>query len=408
MKEYDVIIVGAGIAGLYAAYKIKTLSPKITFKILEASPRKWIGGRAGEMNFRGTSVVTGAGIGRKMKDKLLIQLLHDLKIEYSEFPIHHRFSKELQGECNVKKVFEHLKSKHPKQSIGKTFKEYAEPILGKDGYSLFVICSGYSDYEKEDSYDTLYHYEFDDNFSDGVGLSISWPKLIDSLVEKIGSHNIITSCRVTKLLEYLDPDYCELSCENGKHFFAKKVILAATIDSVKKLLPKDRIYNDIGGQVFLRLYGKFSKDSIPLMQEAVPGFTIVRGPLQKIIPMDSKEGIYMIAYSDNKSAKQLQKYLKNTAENREYISHLLEKALNIPKGELHMTSILDAYWEIGTHYYKPLAPGFKTREEFIEDAQHPRDNILVIGEMVALNQGWVEGALDSVKRVLTKSWLEKA
>lgn len=406
MKEYDVIIVGAGIAGLYAAYKIKTFSAKTTFKILEASPRKWIGGRAGEMNFSGTSVVTGAGIGRKKKDHLLINLLHDLKIKYSEFPIHHRFSKELQGRCKPKEVFEHLKLNHPKHSIGKTFKEYAEPMLGKNAYSLFVICSGYSDYEKEDSYDTLYHYEFDDNFSDGVGLSISWPKLIDTIVEKVGSQNIITSCRVTKLAD--DSDYCKLSCENGKKFIAKKVILATTIDSVKKLLPKDPIYKDIMGQAFLRLYGKFSKESIPLMKMMVPGFTIVRGPLQKIIPMDSKEGIYMIAYSDNKSAKQLQKYLKNTEENREYISHLLEKALNIPKGELHMTSIIDAYWEIGTHYYKPLAPGFNTREEFIEDAQHPSDNILVVGEMVALNQGWVEGALDSVNKVVTKGWLEKA
>jgi hypothetical protein len=408
MKDYDVIIVGAGIAGLYAAYKIKTLSPKMTFKILEASPRKWIGGRAGEMNFSGTSVVTGAGIGRKMKDKLLIELLKDLKLTYSEFPIHHRFSKQLQGGCDVKTIFEHLRSKHPSGSIGKTFKEYAEPILGKDGYSLFVICSGYSDYEKEDSYDTLYHYEFDDNFSDGVGLSISWPKLIDALVKNIGSQNIITSCRVTKLQEYLDSDYFELSCENGKKFISKKIILATTIDSLKKLLPKDPIYKDIGGQEFLRLYGKFSKDSIPLMQEAVPGYTIVQGPLQKIIPMNSKEGIYMIAYSDNKSAKQLKKYLKNTVENREYISRIIEKSLNIPRGEIKLVSILDAYWEIGTHYYKPLSKKFKSREEFIEEAQHPSDNILVIGEMVALNQGWVEGALDSVKRGLTKDWLKNA
>jgi hypothetical protein len=116
----------------------------------------------------------------------------------------------------------------------------------------------------------------------------------------------------------------------------------------------------------------------------------------------------MIAYSDNKSAKKLQKYIKNTSENREYISHLLEKALDIPRGELNLVRILDAYWEIGTHYYKPLSKMFKTREEFIDAAQHPNDNILVVGEMVALNQGWVEGALDSVKRVLTKSWLEKA
>jgi len=402
MKEYDIIIVGAGIAGLYAAYIIKRISPKINVIILEASPRKWIGGRAGSMNFNKTQVVTGAGIGRKKKDKLLIKLLDELKIKYNEFPIHHNFSKELQGECNVKEVFEHLKSRHPKQSIGKTFKEYAEPILGKDGYALFVTCSGYSDYEKADSYDTLYHYEFDDNFSDGIGLSISWPTLVDAIVEKIGSHNIITSCRVSKLVDC--SDYFELFCENGKQFIAKKVIIATTIESLKKLFSKYSIYNNIMGQTFLRLYGKLSKSSIPFM---VNGYTIVRGPLQKIIPMNRAEGIYMIAYSDNKSAKQLKKYLENTPENREYISRLLEKTLHIPKDNLKLVSILDAYWEIGTHYYKPLSKEFKNREEFIKDAQHPADNLLVVGEMIALNQGWVEGALDSVKKVVTKNWIEK-
>ena len=34
----------------------------------------------------------------------------------------------------------------------------------------------------------------------------------------------------------------------------------------------------------------------------IPSYTIVMGPLQKIIPMDPNKGIYMIAYSDNKNS----------------------------------------------------------------------------------------------------------
>ena len=44
----DVIIIGSGIAGLYAAYQIKRLAPaNTTFLILEKNPKKWMGGRAG-------------------------------------------------------------------------------------------------------------------------------------------------------------------------------------------------------------------------------------------------------------------------------------------------------------------------------------------------------------------------
>jgi hypothetical protein len=32
--------------------------------------------------------------------------------------------------------------------------------------------------------------------------------------------------------------------------------------------------------------------------------------------------------------------------------------------------------------------------------------MLVVGEVVAPNQGWTEGALDSVKNVLTKQWIK--
>ena len=133
------------------------------------------------------------------------------------------------------------------------------------------------------------------------------------------------------------------------------------------------------------------------MKEYVPGYTIVPGPLQKIIPMDANKGVYMIAYSDNENATLLKPYLKNNEENREFFCTLLEKSLGIPENSLHLIAIKDYYWSIGTHYYTPLQRKlYKNREDFIEKAQHPEKNILVVGEMVSLNQGWTEGALESV------------
>ena len=38
-------------------------------------------------------------------------------------------------------------------------------------------------------------------------------------------------------------------------------------------------------------------------------------------------------------------------------------------------------------------------------AQHPEKGVLVVGEAISINQGWTEGALDSVKAVLTKKWI---
>ena len=57
------------------------------------------------------------------------------------------------------------------------------------------------------------------------------------------------------------------------------------------------------------------------------------------------------------------------------------------------------FWDEGTHFYLPLSNKFKSREQFIKEAQHPDKNLWVIGECVALNQGWTEGALSAVDKI---------
>jgi monoamine oxidase len=37
--------------------------------------------------------------------------------------------------------------------------------------------------------------------------------------------------------------------------------------------------------------------------------------------------------------------------------------------------------------------------------QRPDKNIIIVGELISLRQGWVEGALESVNITVTKEWL---
>jgi hypothetical protein len=189
------------------------------------------------------------------------------------------------------------------------------------------------------------------------------------------------------------------------------------------LFPKNPIYREIEGQPFLRVYGKFAKQSIPIMKEYVRGYTCVPGPIQKMIPMNAEEGVYMIVYNDNANAVAMKSRTENTAENREYYCRLIERSVGMPAGRLHLVGIRSYYWPVGTHYFKPLKTEgisgseesgnrkplnidkYKTREEFIAATQHPADGILVVGEVVSKHQGWVEGALESVNAAVTKRWI---
>ena len=388
-KVYDIIIIGSGLAGLYSAYKIKQLNPNMSVLILEKNKKQWIGGRTSNEQFYGTEVVTAAGIGRKNKDHLLVQLLKELHMPYHEFTSSHNYITDFQP-ININETMHMLKKEYKDDTPNKpiTFKDFATKYLGTKKYKQFVITSGYSDYEKEDAFDTLYNYGMDDNAGKLIGLSISWKDLVAKLIDKIGPQNIKANQNVVQINTMIDlvskDPVCifDVETKKGVVYKCNKIIVATTISSLLHLFPsKSGIY-----------------------KQYIKGYTVVEGPLQKIIPMDPEKGVYMIAYSDNASAIILKEHLENTEANREYFEDLLEKTLGIEEGLLKINALLDFYWTIGTHYYEPLK-GYKNRTAFINAAQHPDKNILVVGEVVSKHQGWVEGALESVETVLNKKWL---
>jgi thioredoxin reductase len=405
-RYYDIIIIGSGISGLYSAYNIKNISPSTSFLILEKYKKNWIGGRTSNEQFYGTEIVTGAGIGRKNKDKLLHKLLTELQFHLPEYTVKPHYSKMMER-VDVKKVMTHLRKEYKKfEDQHVTFKEFATKVLGEKLYKKFIISAGYTDYENEDAFETLYYYGMEDNACCWTAFRVPWKKMVMKLYHDIGSRHFRFSSEVIGIQRLQEtPCKFQINIENGTYYLCNRVIIASTIDTIKNLLPGYAIYNHIKGQPFLRLYAKFTKKSAEIMKEYVKGFTFVPGPLQRIIPMDPDNGVYMIAYNDNANALVLKDYLKNTRENRELYETLLERSLGIPENSLHIVAIKDFYWSIGTHFFSPLDKTYSSREEFIHRAQHPENGILVVGEAVSRNQGWSEGSLESVKAVLTKKWI---
>jgi hypothetical protein len=409
MKYVDIIIIGSGISGLYSAYKMKQFSPDTSFLILEKYKKKWVGGRTSNEMFYGTEVVTGAGIGRKNKDKTLYKLLNDFNLSTPEYIVNPRKSK-LVHNVNGNEIMNRLRREYKNfKDKSLTFKQFATKVLGEKEYKQFIISAGYTDYENEDVFETLYYYGMEDNTSSWRAFHVPWRKLVIKLYNYIGAEHFKFSNKVTKITKDSEsPCKFIIDTEDNIQYKCNKVIIGSTIDTIRKLLPSYPIYNDIEGQPFLRLYAKFTKKSIPVLKEYVKGFTFVPGPLQRIIPMDPDNGVYMIAYNDNNNTIALKNYLQNTRDNRDMYEILLEKSLGMPENSMHIIAIKDYYWPIGTHYYKPLDKElYKSREEFMDKAQHPEKGILVVGEAVSRNQGWTQGALESVNAVLTKKWLKE-
>ena len=382
------VIIGCGIAGLYSAYQL--WKQKKTFIILEKNS---IGGRANNRSFYGSQVPIGAGVGRKHKDKLLIQLLHELEIPYKEKPGKPTFHQNHMSNNTWKTLQQKYSRKYGKN----TFREFASEILGMEAYTEFVQSTGFYDYENASAYDTLHYYGMDDNIDPSwTALLIPWDLVVNRLCDIIGRSNIRTNTEVLSIRKKGDSLFQLQTSPRGVIYECNRVICAVTVSTIRKLFPTHSIYRDIMGQPFLRIYGKFTVASIPVLKQYIPSTTIVKGPLQKLIPINAEKGIYMIVYNDNRHSVRLSKYKENTPENRETLCLKLKKALSISES-IHLIAIQSHYWKEGTHYYKPLdSSKHKSRQEFLEEAQHPQDGILVVGEMVSLHQGWVEGALESV------------
>lgn len=369
-----VIIVGGGISGLYAAYKLVKSAgiPGKEITIYEKESK--LGGRAETAYFAGSHVPLGAGIGRWKKDKLLRKLLVDLNVPFTRFKsiTNYKFDAE---PIDMYATLDKLGA--AKEMRGRSFGEHVRKVLGPKDYNRFILTNGYTDDLKADATDAIRTYGHDDNAGALDAFSVPWKDLIEALSHVLRGAGV----KIRKSKEFVD---------NGSHDADANVIIYATdVETLKAAFPDNAWFqNGIRGQSFIRVYATFKRGASEL-HKVVPSITHVTGPLQKIIPMGPK--MFMIAYADNDDADVLKEPLET--RNARFFELALESALKMAPNTLEIAGgPRGKYWKIGTHY---RAPGFA----YDKEPQKPAPRTFVIGEVVAKNQGWVEGALESFHAV---------
>lgn len=201
---------------------------------------------------------------------------------------------------------------------------------------------------------------------------------------------------------------------SNKSFYGKQVIICTTAKPAQELVGnffkninlRPPVYlSGVQGQSFLRIYGYFTGRNSQLMGKYVQNTQVLPGPYHRIIPMGPgkrKGSVFMIVYTDNKAADNLSHLVNNTPETRQELATGLKTALGIPQTEpLVIDDIVGYYWKEGTHFYTPLnTKKFGTREEFIQNLQFPFPGLFLAGEAFSSQQGWTEGAIQSVNTVI--------
>lgn len=386
---YDIVIIGGGIAGLYTGYLLLQNYPDTKFIILEKEEFSDNAGRINSTTFENHKIQMGAGIGIK-SNKLLIKLLDELKIPYvwghiKQNNIYKSFNKTIN---KLKKIYD----KTYKTNItGLTFKQFALEHITKEEYEELLVDSGYRDFEKGDCYHILNYYNLEDNVNDFDCIYCDWSILIKALHTLLKKH-IIFDCDVVGFSRKITFTIIT----NKKTYQTKNIICATAIDGIKKFF-NNKIYNSIIGLSELRVYGIINEDYRDVINKYMGPYQIVKttNKIQKIIPIDKKNGLYMLAYCDTKNADVLRQYMNNTSKITKFIKNEIGEKIIIDK-------LKSVYWKISVHCYKPLKKSFGTIDNFIKVLQHPESNILIVGEAVSYQHGWMESALHSVHITLNK------
>jgi len=428
MELYDTIIIGGGIAGLYSAW---LLPPDHKFAILEKYDV--VGGRIQTYEDKHMLVEKGAARFHE-KNHLLLDLIHKLGLGGSVVKISSDsyfypsngtgvpFTEDDTANMllnPIKTIFEmlFLNSHNPVAPLiirviilsktmtatelsNTTFIAVAKTVLSESETQLIIDAFGfYTELVNMNAYDCILLMEGGLNPSNQFfvmngGLS----QIIGALVKRMKKH-IFTGMDVTSIS--YEKNHFEI--KTGKKVFRSLNCICAipkqNLMDLKIFKPLQNLTKYIECHPLCRIYSKFDmSDKRNVWIHDLPKLT-TNNNLRMIIPIDSKTGVIMISYTDNKFAdfwKSLEAKSGIHGVNAE-IARLVRLTLGVDIPPPVSTKIF--HWECGVGYWGVGADSAAIESALLKP--FPKTPLYICGEHYsASNQQWIEGALETSKKVV--------
>lgn len=398
---YDLIIVGGGVSGLYARWKLSIQRSTARILLLEKKPQ--LGGRIKQRKLGKTVVQLGAGVIRTNKDTTLLKVVSELGLRVTQGTSKGRHDFNPSKFNDITKKLSDLR-----HTQGKTFEHWLIETLGQRDADEFIRSMGYTDMLEADAAHTISYYGLDDNdFTKEHSYSYilgGWMALIDRLLES-GRGDTLTSTEVLRISKASDGMIQVSTLQQT--FWCRKLLICTTamffrntefagnrhpqlaLDHIPKL-----ISSFVGSVPFVRVYVKLD-GSLPM---STPDVLIVDDPCRKLIPIDTKEGVLMLVYADSQDAIYWKHILDSKSEaavKQELTSHLRKHGIR----NREVQSYIGTFWTDGIHYFRPV---LSHSLEWLDSIRNPAPNLYIGGEIVALRQGWVNGAIECIDELLRK------
>ena len=413
--EYDYIIVGGGIAGLYSALKITQAFPQAKVALTEMYSN--FGGRIHTYNHNGVQFEKGAGrihSSHSMVSALVKRYgLTKIKIPSEELaewhPMSEKTTKNMWKSLSTflisvlsKFSTQTLQTHTLEQILYKTMEVHTIKVMLK----RFAYTSELDTLRADLALESLRH-----ELGNGDGYFYVLKEGLHSIIEHIlkeleGKVTFLMEHRLVSLTTKETPILNFAVGKKQKTLMAKKAILAIHSNALKGLavfknLP---ILKHLEMTPLLRIYGVFPQ---PAWFANIPR-TITDSPLRNIIPISAKTGTIMTSYTDNNDTKYWIDVLKKHGEKgvSKQIIKESEKLfeLTIPEP----TFFKMCHWKDGCSYWLPgLYDVKEVSRKFMNPLPLSHPNVYVCGESYSTNQAWIESALEHADDMLQRYILTK-
>lgn len=412
---YDIIIVGAGIAGLRIGLHIVNTNPKIKCCILE------------KYNYNGGRIVTyhkqipkvgkiqweiGAGrISTSHKKVLHLMKSYGLTYESLSPKMEWKDTTQIQENnfsnlCSI--YLEPLKGL-PSYMLHKyTLKELLFKIIGENKTNEFMIkfpyyCELYT--LRADIALTSFDSEMKSNEGFGVckeGLSEIIQHMANEFTEKGG---IILQQIEVKKVENINNEsliHCIEECDkikNKRKFLSKLCVFALHSEAIKKIegINHLSVLNHLSMMPLVRMYAVFPVHQKKSWFSDLSNI-VTSSPIRYIIPIDPSKGIIMISYTDGADAEFWIRYKKETIQ-----THVMREIRELfPDRNIPDPIFFKIHtWIDGCTYW---LPGVYDVEEESYKSLHPlpksMPNVFMCGESFSEKQCWMESALHQADKLI--------
>lgn len=394
---FDIIIVGAGSAGLYTGWYLQILFPKIKILIVEKNDR--IGGRVKSICDDG--IYYEAGAGRiSSKNKILLSLIDHFKLELSQIDSDYEYVDSDNGnKVSYSRIIYRLTVilgqlniiatiLGKKYLISTTISKFAKKYLTDQDYiDLLKFCPYYSEIHIENAYYGLKSLNSFAPFHQFYLLPNGYSQIFNIIYNeytKFGG-KIIFNNEIVKIKS--NNGIVKSYSDDHSVYHSKYIIITGSINQIPTLNHINAIMDRFGisTQPLLRIYAKYPVDIDKKTWFDNITRTVTNNPLRLIIPIDSAKGIIMISYTDGPDAKWWLSKLNNQDKLYKTINKLVSatfRSLKIPSP----IWIKPYYWQYGGNFVKPNNYGLTIKS--INCLKTPNNVYFVMN-----HTNWVEGSL---------------